>query len=102
MKLTGAIALLALVACGGSQTPRDREQSDDAIIKLDCPVEQAEVYVNDRQLGQCGDLPGGIALSPGVHRIEIRHDDYHTAYYEVTVARTERKTVRVDLAPALP
>ncbi len=106
MKLASAIAFVlvlgALVACGGSQTPKQPALGGDAVIKLDCAVEQAEVYVNDRQLGLCGDLRGGIALSPGVHRIEIRHDDYHTAYYELTLAEAERKTLRVDLALALP
>lgn len=106
MKLAGAIAFAlivgVLVACGGSQSPKQPALGGDAVIKLDCAVAQAEVYVNDRQIGLCGDLRGGIALSPGVHRIEIRHDDYHTAYYELTVATAERKTLRVDLAPALP
>jgi hypothetical protein len=100
MRLLVVIALVA--ACGGTQTPRDKATDDDAVIKLECAVEQAEVYVNDRQIGQCGDLPGGIALSPGTHRIEVRHDDYHTAYYELTLAVAERKTLQVDLAPALP
>lgn len=102
MKFAVAIALVLGAACGGSQNHPGPARSDDAVVVLDCAVKQAEVYVNDRQIGQCGDLPGGIALSPGLHRIEIRHDDYHTAYYELTLVEAERRTLRVDLAPALP
>jgi len=39
---------------------------------------------------------------PGTHRFELRHDDYFSSYLELTVARAERKSVAMELAPILP
>jgi hypothetical protein len=96
-----AVALLALAgACAG--TAAERRAAKDAVITIACDVGEAEVWVNDRYLRRCQDLRGGMALSAGTHRIEVRHDAYHTHYVELTVLERERRQLDVRLAERLP
>ena len=91
------------VACGGSQrVPSGAVERNDAVIVIECDVADAVVWVNGREVRQIRDLSGGLALSPGDHRLEIRHDDFHTSYLELTLAARERREVHIDLAPVLP
>lgn len=96
--------LLGLGACAGSRSTGARAvaQRDDAVVVIECPVADAELWVDDRYVGQVGRLGGGIALGAGEHRIELRHDRYHTHYQAITVASRERRTVVVQLAEILP
>jgi len=99
----GALALIAaaVVACGGAQRTAVEPSRHDAIVTIECPVPDATVWVNGHEVRQVRELAGGMALSPGTHRIEVHHDDYHAAYLEVTVTADEHKTIEVDLAPIL-
>lgn len=99
--LVAAVALAA-VACGGKAHPTSQVDPDDAIIVFHSEVEDAALWVNGRFVAQLGVLQKGVALSPGTHRIEIRHDDYHTRYIELTVGKRERRTIDVEMAPILP
>lgn len=102
-RLVVALILAAVAACGGGQRPGATDRtSDDAVVQLACEVRDAEVYVNDRLVGRIERLSAGIALSPGSHRLEIRHDDYHTAYYELSLAKREQRKLSIELAPLLP
>lgn len=96
------VAIAIACACGPAQRPRGAVRPDDAIVYVTCDVPDAAVWVNDRLVGLVRDVGGGIALSAGTHRIELRHDRYHTTYLELTVAARERKTVPVELAEVLP
>lgn len=75
---------------------------DDAIIQLRCNVPEAELWVNERYIGPVGALKGGVALSPGTHRVEARHAQHHAFYAELELRARERRTLDVDLAPRLP
>ena len=101
MKLGGALMLVALASCGPKLGPNGIS-SDDAIIKVTSNVRDAQVYVDGRLIAPLGALRGGVAVSPGTHRLELRRDDYFSGYRELTVARAERKSVAIDLAPVLP
>ena len=94
---------IALPACGGpSVNPRTKVAKSDAIIKLQCNVTSAELWVNDRFVAHVRNLRGGIALSPGQHRVEFRHDSHHTHYELLTVTTRERRTLTVTMAEILP
>ena len=91
----------ALAACGPKTGARG-PTGDDAIVKLTSNVRDAQVYVDGRFIAPLVALRGGVAVEPGVHRIELRHDAYFSSYLELTVTRAERKTVALEMAPLLP
>ncbi len=96
--LLGLVALLATGCPGaGGQT---RRGAGDAVIQFDCPVADAEVWLDGRYLVDA--LRRGISVAPGTYRIEVRHDRYHSFYTEVTVHKGERRVVEVRLAEILP
>ena len=99
--LAFAFALL-VAACGGTQTPSGGVDIDDAIVKLASNVKDAQLYVDGRFIGPLGALRGGVAVEPGTHRFELRHEDYFSSYLELTLARAERKQIAVEMAPVLP
>jgi hypothetical protein len=51
---------------------------------------------------EVSELKRAFRLRPGDHRIEIRHDGYHSMYYELSVGAGTRHTLQVDLAKRLP
>ena len=59
------------------------------------------MWVTERRVGFVIDLDGGIALSPGKHRLEVRHDRFHTHYRMLELAPKQRTTVPVELAALL-
>ena len=65
-------------------------------------VATAAVWLDERFIAQVRAIPAGIRVSPGTHRVEIRHDRYHVRYFEVTLAPGETRTLEVTLAEALP
>ncbi|MEM9492987.1 MAG: hypothetical protein AAGC55_27810 [Myxococcota bacterium] len=93
----------AASACSGPDTSRSTQvQRNDAIIRLQCNVPDAELWVDDRFVAAVGSLRSGIALSAGAHRIELRHESHHTFYLELDVAARERRTIAVELIEVLP
>jgi hypothetical protein len=98
-----AISLVVvLAACGGvKQNPRGVDR-DDAIVKLSSNVTDAQLYVDGRFIGPLGALRGGVAVEPGTHRFELRHEDYFSSYLELTLTKAERKKVALEMAPVLP
>jgi hypothetical protein len=92
---------LALAACGGSQRTAGVSR-DDAVVKLTSNVTDAEVYVDGRFIAPLAAVGAGIAVEPGTHRFELRHEDYFSSYLELDLVRAERKQVAMDLAPVLP
>jgi len=99
-----AAAMAALLAGCHGGAPRDpsRPAADDAIVKLAVDVDDAALWVDGRFVGPVGGLRGGVALAPGKHRIELRHDDYWSHYAELDLVPRQRVTLDVDLAPVLP
>jgi hypothetical protein len=74
----------------------------DAIVFLNSNVRDAQVYVDGRFIAPLDALGGGVAVEPGTHRLELRHEDYFSSYLELRVARAERKRIAVDMAAILP
>ncbi len=101
--MTKALAMvIALAACGGAQKSSGGVDRDDAIVKLASNVLDAQLYVDGRFIGPLRALRGGVAVEAGTHRFELRHDSYFSSYLELTLARAERKTVSLEMAPVLP
>ncbi|HTE54205.1 MAG TPA: PEGA domain-containing protein [Kofleriaceae bacterium] len=103
LRLTALVvaAATALGAAGcAASAPTTRR--DTAILHVTSPVADAVVWVDGRYVAQVRDLRGGLALSPGHHQIELRHERYHATYGEVDLARGERVRLDLELAEALP
>jgi hypothetical protein len=80
----------------------NRVTSSEAIIYITSNVRDAQVYVDGRFIAPLDALAGGVAVAPGTHRLELRHDDYFSTYLEVQLARSMRKKLAIDLAAMLP
>lgn len=93
-------ALLAVAACGGASTPSS--SSRDAVVRITSNVAEASLFVDGRFLAPVGLVPGGVALSPGRHRLELRHEGYLARFIELELAPAERKQVDAQLFPVLP
>ncbi|HUH04400.1 MAG TPA: hypothetical protein VML75_20535 [Kofleriaceae bacterium] len=83
--------------CAGRSPPPAPEP---AVVSFEVNVPDAEVWVDDVFYPDA--LRRGILVRPGEHRIEIRHDDYHARYFELTLAAGERHTVDARLVEVLP
>ena len=92
---------VGLAACGPKVGPNGVTASD-AIIHVKSNVRDAQLFVDGRFLAPLSALGGGVAVEPGVHRFELRHDDYFSSYLELNLARAERRKVSMELAPVLP
>lgn len=95
------IAAIAASACAPKAGSRGAT-SNDAVIYLKSNVRDAQLYVDGRFIAPLDALGGGVALSPGAHRLELRHEDYFSSYVELQLARAERKRLALDLAAILP
>lgn len=93
-----AVALLAC-ACGAALVAAPAPAR--AVLVVRAPVADAMLWVDEKPIGEVGTLPGGVALAPGEHRVELRHDRYHTRYLLVTLAPGEKKAVDVTMAEEL-
>lgn len=101
--LAVAVAVaVAIAACAHAQAPATAVSSDDAIIYIKSNISDADLVLDGRLIGRVSMLRGGIAIDPGHHQLELRHDDYFSAYLDVQLARAERKKIALDLAPILP
>lgn len=95
------LLLLALVACGPKVAPNG-VTATDAIVYVQSNVKDAQVFVDGRFVASLEALRGGVAMSPGEHRMELRRDEYFSGYAELKVGRGERKKLELPLAPVLP
>ena len=95
------MAWLPAIACGPKpvQTGVTR---NDAILSIKSNVRDAQLYVDGRFITPLDAAGGGIAVTPGTHRFELRHEDYFSSYLELTLVKAERKKVSMELAPILP
>jgi hypothetical protein len=93
------LAAVLLCACGAATAAAPAPAR--AVLLVGAPVADAMLWVDERPIGELGTLPGGVALPPGEHRVELRHDRYHTRYLLVTLAAGEKRAVDVTMAEEL-
>jgi hypothetical protein len=96
-----AVLVVVLAACGPKVGPNG-VSSNDAIVHFKSNVRDAQMFVDGRFIAPLSALGGGVAVEPGVHRFELRHDDYFSSYLELSLGTAERRKVAMDLAPVLP
>ena len=99
--VAAALAVASLAGCGHGPTVRGARRGD-AIFYIDANVADAGLYVDGTFIGGLESLKGGVAIKPGSHRVEVRHDDYFAYYAELALTAGERRRVAVELAPVLP
>ena len=103
---THALALAVIAAsaigCGGNLRDPSRPDADDAVVRVRTAVKDASLWVDGRFIGPIGGLAGGVALEPGKHRFELRHDEYWSHYEELDLAPKQQVQLDVELAPILP
>ena len=97
-----ACASGAAAALGCHAQPTSGVLATDAIVSISSNVRDAEVFVDGKNVGPLIAVRGGVAVVPGVHRFELRRQDYFSAYLELTLAQSERKKVAMDMSPILP
>ena len=101
LALLAALVTVAVAACG-PKLPPTAVTPNDAIILVHSNVHDAEVYVDGRFVGPLGFVRRGIAMDPGRHRVELRHDAYFSRYVELDLHRAEHKRLELEMAPVLP
>ena len=101
-------ALVALVlggapaGCTHPAPPASRIAATDAIIRVRADVADAGLWLDGRFIGAVGALRGGVAVHPGAHRLELRHEAYFVHYQELDLAPGQRLSLSISLAPILP
>lgn len=89
-------------ACGPSAHRPPAGPPPSGVVQLRCTVPDATIWIDEALVGLVGDIPkGGIRLTTGAHRIELRHERYHTRYIDVTLAPGELRRIEVTLAEVL-
>jgi len=96
-----ALVLVVVLGCGPKAVPSGVTR-EDAILSIRSNVRDAQVYVDGRFVTPLDAAGGGIAVAPGKHRFELRHEDYFSSYLELDLAKAERRKVSMELAPILP
>jgi len=101
MRRAGLVVACALAGCGVPPAP-GRVTASDAILYLQSNVRDAAVYLDGRFVAPIDALGRGMAVEPGSHRLELRHEDYYSSYLELELRRAEHKRLAIELAAILP
>jgi hypothetical protein len=94
------IVCLALVfaACGGAAPPQATSQGPDALLRFQCTVKDAELWLDGRFLAEVREVPAGVLVAPGPHRLIVRRDGYHETYLWISADAGQTQTLAIDLA----
>jgi len=95
------VLVLVLGSCGPKPTPTHASGAD-AVLFVKSNVSDAQIWVDGRLVGPLNVVRGGIAVDPGRHRIELRHDDYFSRYVELDLAKGAEQKLQLEMAPVLP
>ena len=74
----------------------------DTKLYIQTNVKDADLVIDGHYLGRLRNKGGIDGLDPGTHQLELRRDDYFSAYQEVVLAPGEKKSIVLELAPILP
>lgn len=100
--LAWGILVAALTLPGGcAGVPTASGPGATAKLIVRCPIADATVWIDDRLAGQIAEVRGGIRLGAGDHRVEVRHDAYHSRYFEISLAPGAIRTLEVALVENL-
>lgn len=100
--IRAAVLVLGLAAACGAAPSAGRARGTDAVVVITSNVRDAQLYLDGRFVAPLDVLRGGVAIAPGSHRLELRHERYLSSYLELEVGRGERKQISLDMAAILP
>ena len=100
--MTRALLVVSWLTACAPGVAANRATTGNAILYITSNVRDAQVYVDGRFIAPLDALAGGVAVAPGTHRLELRHDEYFSSYLEVQLARSARKKLALDMAAMLP
>lgn len=89
----------SLCACGPRAQPGVKKPR--ASLYITCTAPDATLVIDDTPIGEVREFRRGIGLSPGPHRIMLRHDRYHTRYIELTLTDGEQRKLDVSMVEIL-
>lgn len=98
--MTKIAVIAAALACRAA--PPTGGESSDAVVYVASNVGDAHIYIDGRIIGPVRALAAGIALDPGAHRIELRHDDHFSRYAEVTLRTGQKLRLDLEMVEILP
>ena len=93
---------LAFAGCAHAPPATTGATGDDAFLHIRSNVSDADLVIDGRVVGRIVHDRIAVALDPGHHQLELRHDDFFSAYLDVQLARAEHKKIVLDLSPILP
>ncbi len=106
LALVASLAVAGAVAgpgCRGGTPQRPAKvTAADAVVRIRTAVADASLWIDGSFIGTVDELRGGVALDPGLHRLELRHEAYFVHYQELDLAPGQRLTLDIELAPLLP
>jgi len=98
------LAWIAAVAACHSAAPAAEPQPRDAVglLYVTSNVGDALVYIDGNIVGAVSSVAKGLAVDPGRHRVELRHDDYFSRYAELALRSSQVARLTLDMVPILP
>ncbi|HEY1550553.1 MAG TPA: PEGA domain-containing protein [Kofleriaceae bacterium] len=96
------LAIAVVLAACGTPPPVNGVRAGQAVVVVTSNIGDAQVWVDGRLIGTLDMVHGGLAIDPGHHRIELRHDAYFSRYAELAVTRAERTKLDLEMKPVLP
>jgi hypothetical protein len=98
----GIAALASAVIASGCGASQSASGGGDAVVTIRCNVADAALFIDGRYIAPVGLVRGGVAVSPGHHRLELRHQAYLARLVELELAAKERRHLDAELFPILP
>ena len=90
-----ALALVSASAASGCAHASARK-APASVLQIESETQDADVWVDGQYIGQVAAVSGGLALAPGVHRVEVRKPGHFPVQRTVRVERKGGQTVVVE------
>lgn len=100
--MTRALFVVSWLTACAPGVAANRVTSGEAILYINSNVRDAQLYIDGRLIGPLDALAAGVAVEPGTHRLELRHEDYFSRYLEIQLTRAAHKKLAIDMAAMLP
>ena len=104
IRLLAVAVAVAVAACAHAPSAglTGGAAAADTRLYITTNVKDADLVIDGHYMGRLRNKGGIDGLEPGRHQLELRRDDYFSAYQEVELAAGEKKSIVLDLAPILP
>ncbi len=94
-----ALVLVSLASCRSQHSYVDIPAiAPEGLLRFEANVADARIYVDGYFAGSVASVARrGVPVQPGVRRIELRHEKFHSHYARVKVEKKKPVTVRARL-----